>query len=83
MLGRIAGGVTTTLAFLVAASVAFPSVSAADLFNLLGTGGVAIGFAFRDVLQNLLAGILILLTRPFRIGDQIRQGGEEGTIEDI
>jgi len=83
VLGRIAGGVATLVAFLVAASVAFPSVSAADLFNLLGIGGVAIGFAFRDVLQNLLAGILILLTRPFRIGDQIQQGGQEGTVEDI
>ncbi|WP_426957977.1 mechanosensitive ion channel family protein [Muricoccus radiodurans] len=83
VLGRIAGGVTILLAFLIAASVAFPSVSAADLFNLLGIGGVAIGFAFRDVLQNLLAGILILLTRPFRIGDQIRQGDVEGTVEDV
>jgi Mechanosensitive ion channel len=63
VLGRIAGGFATMIAFLVAASVTFPSVSAADLFNLLGIGGVAIGFAFRDVLQNLLAGILILLTR--------------------
>ena len=83
VLGRIAGGVVTLLVFLVSAAVAFPSVSAADLFNLLGIGGVAIGFAFRDVLQNLLAGILILLTRPFRIGDQIRQGSQEGTVEDI
>jgi len=83
VLGRIAGGVATLVLFLVSASIAFPSVSAADLFNLLGIGGVAIGFAFRDVLQNLLAGVLILLTRPFRIGDQIKQGGQEGTVEDI
>ncbi len=83
VLGRIAGGMTVLVSFLVAASVAFPSVSAADLFNLLGIGGVAIGFAFRDVLQNLLAGILILLTRPFVIGDQIRAGSHEGTVEDV
>ncbi|KQQ45031.1 hypothetical protein ASF58_20120 [Methylobacterium sp. Leaf125] len=83
VLGRIAGGMTILVSFLVAASVAFPSVSAADLFNLLGIGGVAIGFAFRDVLQNLLAGILILLTRPFVIGDQIRAGSYEGTVEDV
>ena len=83
VLGRIAGGIATLVVFLVATAVAFPSVSAADLFNLLGIGGVAIGFAFRDVLQNLLAGILILLTRPFRIGDQIRHGEQEGTVEDI
>ena len=83
VLGRIASGTARLVAFLIAAWIAFPSVSAADLFNLLGIGGVAIGFAFRDVLQNLLAGILILLTRPFRIGDQIRQGNHEGTVGDI
>ncbi len=83
VLGRIAGGVVTLIVFLVAAAVAFPSVSASDLFSLLGIGGVAIGFAFRDVLQNLLAGILILLTRPFRLGDQIRHQAQEGTVEDI
>jgi len=83
VVGRIAGGVTILVSFLVAAAVAFPSVSASDLFNLLGIGGVAIGFAFRDVLQNLLAGILILLTRPFIIGDQIRAGSFEGTVEDV
>ncbi|MBP0444394.1 mechanosensitive ion channel family protein [Roseomonas sp. SSH11] len=83
VLGRIASGVATMVLFLISASIAFPSVSAADLFNLLGIGGVAIGFAFRDVLQNLLAGVLILLTRPFRIGDQIRHGEQEGTVEDI
>jgi small-conductance mechanosensitive channel len=44
---------------------------------------VAFGFAFRDVLQNYLAGILLLLTRPFRIGDQIAFGTFEGTVEDI
>jgi len=83
VLGRSAGGVTVLVSFLVAASVAFPSVSAADLFNLLGIGGFPIGFAFRDVLQNLLAGILILLPRPFVIGDQIRAVAHEGTVEDV
>jgi hypothetical protein len=51
--------------------------------TVLGIGGVAVGFAFRDILQNALAGILILLTRPFRIGDQVVAGGYEGTVEDI
>lgn len=83
VLGRIAGGLVTLIVVLIAAAVAFPSVSAGDLFNLLGIGGVAIGFAFRDVLQNLLAGILILLTRPFHLGDQVRHGEQEGTVEDI
>lgn len=83
VLGRIGGGLTVLVGLLVGAAVAFPSISAADLFGLLGIGGVAIGFAFRDILQNLLAGILLLLTRPFRIGDQVVAGGYEGTVEDI
>jgi small-conductance mechanosensitive channel len=43
----------------------------------------AIGFAFTDIFQNFLAGILILVTRPFRVGDQIRFKDYEGTVEDI
>jgi small conductance mechanosensitive channel len=49
----------------------------------LGIGGIAIGFAFRDIAQNFLAGILLLLTQRFRIGDQIIVSGFEGTVEDI
>lgn len=83
VLGRMAGGLTLLLGGLVAASIAFPSINAADLFSVLGIGGVAIGFAFRDILQNTMAGILLLLTRPFRLGDQIKVGAFEGTVEDI
>lgn len=83
VLGRIGRWLIGLLGFLVAAGIAFPSISAADLFGVLGIGSVAIGFAFRDILQNLLAGILILLTRPFRIGDQVATGTYEGTVEDI
>lgn len=63
--------------------VVFPTLTAASLFGALGVGGVAIGFAFKDIFQNLGAGILILLTRPFRIGDQIISGTNEGTVESI
>ena len=55
----------------------------ASVFGALGIGSVAIGFAFKDILQNLLSGMLILLTRPFRIGDQIVSGAHEGTVDDI
>ncbi|AFZ67695.1 mechanosensitive ion channel family protein [Deinococcus peraridilitoris] len=83
LFGRLASAALTVLGVLVALTIIFPSVTPASLFSLLGVGGVAIGFAFRDILQNLLAGILILLTRPFRIGDQIIVSGSEGTVEDI
>ena len=83
LFGRLASGSILVLGVLVGLTIIFPSVTPASLFSLLGVGGVAIGFAFRDILQNLLAGILLLLTRPFRIGDQIVVGDSEGTVEDI
>jgi small-conductance mechanosensitive channel len=49
----------------------------------LGLTGFALGFALKDVLSNLLSGIMLLLYRPFNIGDQIRMGEYEGTIETI
>ena len=83
VLGRLAEGGLMLLGVLVALVIALPSFQPAQLIQLLGISGVAIGFAFRDILQNFLAGILILLTEPFRIGDQIIVGGFEGTVEEI
>lgn len=81
--GRLAAWVILTLGALVGLTVIFPTLTAASLFGALGVSGVAIGFAFKDIFQNLLAGLLILITRPFRIGDQIVSGDHEGTVEDI
>ena len=49
----------------------------------LGLGSVAIGFALKDILSNLVSGMLILLMRPFEIGDQIVIEETEGTVERI
>ena len=83
LLGRIAQYVVLFVGFLIALSVVFPSFKARDLIQVLGISGVAIGFAFKDIFQNFLAGIIILISRPFRIGDQILVKGFEGTVEDI
>ena len=71
------------LGFLVALSVVAPSFKAGDLIKLLGVGTVAIGFAFQNILQNFLAGILLLLQEPFQLGDFISVIGIEGTVYDI
>lgn len=49
----------------------------------LGLTGFALGFAFRDVLSNVLAGILILLYKPFVRGDYIITSGLEGVVNGI
>ncbi len=82
-LGRVAQGVVVIVGVLVATTAAFPSFTPANLVSTLGISGVAIGFAFKDIFQNFLAGLLLLITRPFVVGDQIRFQGEEGTVEDI
>ena len=82
-MGRIAQGVIIVIGALVAVTAAFPGFTPANLISALGIGGIAIGFAFKDIFENFLAGILILVTRPFRIGDQIIYDRYEGTVEDI
>jgi len=83
VLGRLAQGTTILIGLFIALSIVIPSLKASDLVQLLGISGVAIGFAFRDILQNFLAGILILLTEPFQIDDQIVFKEFEGTVENI
>lgn len=83
VLGRLSQGITILVGLFVALSIVIPSFKAGDLVQLLGVSGVAIGFAFRDILQNFLAGILILLTEPFQIDDQIIFKNFEGTVENI
>lgn len=81
--GRLAYFALMLFGLLVALTVSFPSVTPAKLFSLLGLGGVAIGFAFKDIFQNLVSGILLLVRRPFRIGDEITSGSFTGTVEAI
>lgn len=81
--GRLSQGALVIVGFLIAATVVFPEFAPADALAALGIGGVAIGFAFKDILQNFLAGILILLTEPFQLDDQIIFGDYEGTVEHI
>ncbi|HWS83190.1 MAG TPA: mechanosensitive ion channel domain-containing protein, partial [Ktedonobacteraceae bacterium] len=83
LLGKMAQTSVIVAGLLVIMTVVFPSFRPGDLIQLLGIGSVAIGFAFHDIFQNFLAGILLLLTAPFKIGDQIMVEDFEGTVEDI
>ncbi len=83
VLGRLAEGALLLLGVLVGLMVAVPSFKPAQLIQILGIGSVAIGFAFRDIFQNFLAGIILLLTQPFQIDDQIIVDNMEGTVEQI
>lgn len=68
---------------LLAVAVTFPSVRPVDVLAGLGFFSVAVGFAFQDILENTLAGILLLFRQPFRSGDQIEVVGQVGTVQEI
>lgn len=60
-------------------------VSVSGLLAFGGVGGIAVGFAARDILANFLGGLSIYLDRPFAVGDWIRSPDREieGTVEDV
>lgn len=83
LLAKMIDLVILIVGLMAALSIVAPSFTLSDLIKMLGIGGVAIGFAFQNILQNFLAGILLLLNEPFRIGDQINVTGLEGKVEEI
>lgn len=69
------------LVFVIAASF---GVDAASIVALLGSAGVAIGLSVQGSLSNLAGGVLILLLKPFKVGDYIKDAaGNEGTVSEI
>ena len=83
VLNRVGSTFILFFGFLIALVIAIPGFTPSQLIGALGIGSVAIGFAFKDIFQNLLSGVLILLSEPFRIGDDIVVNGMEGNVEDI
>jgi small conductance mechanosensitive channel len=58
-------------------------VTPEGLVTGLGLTGLVLGFALKDILSNFVSGLLILMLRPFQIGDQIVVGDTEGAVERI
>lgn len=71
------------LGLMIAAVILFPGLTPSSILAGLGIGSVAIGFAFKDVFENFLAGIIILFRREMRIGDYIECEDIEGKVAHI
>lgn len=71
------------IGFFISLTVVTPTLSSGDLLSGFGLGSLAVGFVFKDILQNWFSGLLILIRLPFRRGDQVQIGDIEGTIQRI
>ena len=71
------------LGVLAALTIVFPTVKPVNVLGSLGFFSIAVGFAFRDILENLLAGMLLLFRAPFRNGDEVDVEGTRGTVVEI
>ncbi len=71
------------LAFTVLAVLAQFGVQTASLIAIFGAAGLAIGLALQGTLSNLAAGVMLLLFRPFKIGDYVEAAGLAGTVKAI
>jgi small conductance mechanosensitive channel len=71
------------LTFAILAALAKFGVQTASFVAVLGAAGLAVGLALQGTLANFAAGVLILILRPFRIGDYIECAGVAGTVKEI
>ena len=82
-LGRLLRLIVTIIILLIVMQNYGYSISGILAFG--GIGGIAVGFAAKDILANFFGGLMIYLDRPFKVGDWIRSPDKqiEGTVEDI
>ncbi|NOZ68318.1 MAG: mechanosensitive ion channel [Deferribacteres bacterium] len=73
----------TLIIFGIITALGTLGVNVSALVAGLGLSGFALGFALKDTISNLLAGVLILLYRPFGTGNRIKISGYEGTVVSI
>jgi small-conductance mechanosensitive channel len=83
LLQKLLATVIWVVGILIAATIAFPTLTPAKVLTALGLGSIAVGFAFKDIFENFLAGLLILFREPFRLQDYIESEGIEGFVEEI
>ncbi|MCF8227982.1 MAG: mechanosensitive ion channel family protein [Bacteroidales bacterium] len=71
------------MGFIIALDImGFGKVAASNVADV-GVSAIILGFAFKDIAENFLAGILIALNRPFKVDDIIEIGSKKGPVKSI
>lgn len=73
----------TLLVFVILAALSQIGIQTASFITIIGAAGLAIGLALQGSLSNFAAGVLMVIFRPFKIGDYVEAGGKAGIVEDI
>ncbi|MGB0573226.1 MAG: mechanosensitive ion channel family protein [Alphaproteobacteria bacterium] len=71
------------IAFVIIAALQQFGLQATSLVAVFGAAGLAIGLALQGTLSNVAAGVMLLLFRPFKIGEFVSAGGQTGTVKEI
>jgi small conductance mechanosensitive channel len=71
------------MGFVIIAALQRFGVEATSLVAVFGAAGLAIGLALQGMLSNVAAGIMLLMFRPFKIGDFVDIGGQAGTVKEV
>ncbi len=79
-IGRLAGTTVVIVALLLALRIVGLGGIAVGLLSTAGVGAFVIGFAFKDIGENFLAGVVLAFKRPFRVGDTVELNGFKGRV---
>ena len=71
------------LIFVTIAAISKLGVQTTSLIAIIGAAGLAVGLALQGSLANFAAGLMLVIFRPFKVGDLIEAGGTLGTVEEI
>jgi len=71
------------LVFVILAAIGQLGIQTTSFIAVIGAAGLAIGLALQGSLSNFAAGFLMIIFRPFKVGDYIEGGGTAGTVEKI
>jgi len=71
------------MAFVFLAALDRLGVETTSFAALIAAAGLAIGFALQGSLSNFASGIMLIIFRPFKVGDYVQAGGSSGTVEEV
>lgn len=69
--------------FVIIAALGKLGIETTSFITVIGAAGLAVGLALQGSLSNFAAGVMIILFKPFRVGDMIEAGGAVGKVEEI